>query len=469
MKQFDELPEDVLLEIFDFYMIDDRRGFLSESPKIKKSTDAWQTLIHVCRLWRALVLGSPRRLGLQLLCTPDTPIDTLDIWPAFLPLIVWGNMAFYSGTYNILGALGQRNRVCKVALFGLARLELEDVLAAMQVPFPELTHLVLHLYGVSPVIPDSFLGGSAPRLEHFELSRIPFPALPKLLLSANHLVQLHVFHIFRSGYIAPEAMVYLFSHLSSLSTLIIEFEYRPDGERRILPPPKRSILPALHEFQFGGVVEYLEELVTCIDTPQLDQFRITFISQIDSNTPRLAQFINRTPTLRARDEAHVHFHNWTAALKLRNRTSTFDDLRISVSCRGLGWQLSSIGQVCNSSLDPLSTVEDLYIDHRHWANDAIENALWLDLLVPFTAVENLYLSKIFAQGIAAALQELVGGGIAEVLPSLRNIFVEGLEPSGPFQENIGQFVAARRQLSDHPVAISLWNKNPESMMQEVDD
>jgi hypothetical protein len=82
----------------------------------------------------------------------------------------------------------------------------------------------------------------------------------------------------------------------------------------------------------------------------------------------------------------------------------------------------------------------------------------LDLLLPFTAVKNLYLSKEFAPGIAAALQELVGGRITEVLPSLQNIFVEGLEPSGPFQENIGQFVAAR-QLSGHPIAISVWDKD----------
>jgi hypothetical protein len=38
------------------------------------------------------------------------------------------------------------------------------------------------------------------------------------------------------------------------------------------------------------------------------------------------------------------------------------------------WQLSSIKQVCNSSLHPLSTVEDLYIKHRYsqpvWKNDA---------------------------------------------------------------------------------------------------
>jgi hypothetical protein len=78
------------------------------------------------------------------------------------------------------------------------------------------------------------------------------------------------------------------------------------------------------------------------------------------------------------------------------------------------------------------------------------NTLWWQLFLPFTAVKDLYISKQFAPGIAAALQELVGGTITEVLPGLQNIFVESLEPSGPFQENIGQFVAVR-QLSGHPL------------------
>jgi len=105
-------------------------------------------------------------------------------------------------------------------------------------------------------------------------------------------------------------------------------------------------------------------------------------------------------------------------------------------------------------------VEDLYIEHQYsqlvWKSDAIENTLWLELLPPFTAVKNLYLAEEFAPGIAAALEELVGGRITEVLPSLQNIFIQELKPQGPFREHIEQFVAAR-QLSGHPVAISVWN------------
>ena len=466
MKRIDVLPDDVLLEIYDFYMIMDLKIPVGEKTRV----DAWQSLVHVCQRWRSLVLESRRRLNLQLYCTPETPArDKLNVWPA-LPLIVGGGIDMLSsGTDNIIAALGQTNRVCKVDLCIFVDGQLERVLASMQVPLPELTDLWLRLCDIYldqvPVIPDSFMGGSAPRLRSFALDRIPFPGLPKLLSSATHLVNLDLSHIPHSGYISPKAMTALLSVLSSLETFILQFQSprsRPDWESPSLPPRKRSILPALTSLVFKGVTEYLEELVIGIDTPQLDFLTITFFNQIDFDTPRLAQFINCTPTLRVLDKAHVRFGDDFVHVGLSVSSPT-RNLMIAISCREPDWQLSFIEQVCNSFLDPLSTVEVLYIEHRYsrpvWKNDVIENTLWLRLLLPFTAVKNLYLSKEFAPGIVAALQELVGGRITEVLPSLQNIFVEELEPSGSFQENIGGFVAARR-LSGHPIAISDWDKDP---------
>ena len=152
----------------------------------------------------------------------------------------------------------------------------------MQLPFPELADLQLFSDDETPpVILDSFLGGSAPRLQYFLLSGIPFPELPKLLLSANHLVYLELIDIPHSGYISPEAMVALLCALSSLDSLSLEFQSHqslPEWEIRSLPPPKRSILPALDQFRFKGITEYLEELVTFIDAPKLNLFYITFFN-----------------------------------------------------------------------------------------------------------------------------------------------------------------------------------------------
>src|SRR6266852_1607701 len=102
MKRIDVLPDEVLLEIFDFYTIMKPSGGTG-----KMVVEAWQSLAHVCRRWRSLVFRSPRRLNLQLYCTPKTPAkDTLDLWPA-LPLIVWGLMSSSSSMDNITVALGQ--------------------------------------------------------------------------------------------------------------------------------------------------------------------------------------------------------------------------------------------------------------------------------------------------------------------------------------------------------------------------
>ena len=55
VKRIDVLPDDILLEIFDFYVSDLWYGD-------KRRREEWQILVHVCRRWRGLVLGSPRRL-----------------------------------------------------------------------------------------------------------------------------------------------------------------------------------------------------------------------------------------------------------------------------------------------------------------------------------------------------------------------------------------------------------------------
>jgi hypothetical protein len=100
---------------------------------------------------------------------------------------------------NIIAALEHNDRVCHIELI-LAELLLEYFTnsSAILEPFPELTFLHLgnldrHLYGeLEPILPNLFLGGSAPQLESLHLDRVSFPGLPNLLLSTTHLVNLHL-------------------------------------------------------------------------------------------------------------------------------------------------------------------------------------------------------------------------------------------------------------------------------------
>ncbi|KAN0106971.1 hypothetical protein V8E52_010639, partial [Russula decolorans] len=208
------------------------------------------------------------------------------------------------------------------------------------------------------------------------------------------------------------------SMLTSLNTLRLEFESPqscPDQENRRSPPPTRSILPTLTMFLFKGVYEYLEDLVSWIDSPRLYQLSTTFFNDIDFNTPELNQFINRTPTLGAHDEARLIFHSREAQVRLLPFQTGPSDQRmveVKILCLVSDWQLSSLAQICTLSLHLFLTMENLYIHEDLYAppnwKDGIENTEWLDLLLPFTAVKNLYLSKQFSSRIAPALQELTG-------------------------------------------------------------
>jgi hypothetical protein len=201
--------------------------------------------------------------------------------------------------------------------------------------------------------------------------------------------------------------------------------------------------------------------VAWIDAPILNNLTITLFHQLIFDTPRLTQFINRTPKFKAQDEALMVFSDWDVWVTF---PETFDGaaLELAISCSRPDWQLSSLAQVCGSSFPRalIPAVEHLYIledrsPRLRWQDD-IESSQWLELLDPFISVKSLYISQKFAPRIAPALQELVGERAIEVLPTLQTLFLETL-PSGLVREAIGEFVAAR-QLASRPIAVSRWER-----------
>ncbi len=450
------LPDDVLLEIFDFYVYE-------------TDHDRWHTLVHVCRRWRYVVFASPRRLHLRLLCTPNRSVkEMLDIWPE-LPIIIWdddwyGHPKTVENVENVISAIELKDRVSWIDLH-VSCSDMERFSAVMQDPFPALTHLILRVHDeMAPIISDSFLGGLAPRLQRLTLKRIPFPALLNLLLSATDLVILDLRKIPHSGYISPEAMVTGLSALTRLDQLTIRFQSplsRPAKASRRPPHLTRTVLPALTHLEFRGVTEYLEDLVARIDAPLLVEVWIKFFNQLVFNLLELTKFLCRTETFTVINQAMVNFDEQFPNVDFSSRTETFNEtpLSLTISCRVLDWQLSSLSQVCNSTLLALSTVE--YLNLYHGISDAyprlveddMENTQWLELLHPFSNVKDLHLSEEVLTCIAPALQELTGDRVIEVLPALQNIFIDGSDHKPePVPEAVWKFVG-QRQLSDCPVAI----------------
>jgi hypothetical protein len=478
MILIDELSDAILLEIFASYV--DQSQLTKRSTK--RTIEAWQTLVHVCRRWRSIVFASPHRLNLQLVVAPETPaIDTLDIWPAF-PLVVKGYVS-ETRLDNIIAVLQLNgNRVCQIDLDGLTKPQLDEISSVTLGQLPELRDLKLggH-YGVMSFDSKLFLGGSVPpRLQSLSLDRIPLLRLPKLLSSASQLVHLRLSGFPISRNTSPKTLATALSALTRLQSLDLTFRpprSRPRWTKICLQPSStRFVLPALTQFRYLGVHKYLEDLVSRIDAPQLNESELSFFEdkelfeEVDLDTPQFAQFIDRAPTLKARDEAHVHLRGFDATIRIpllsSGQSSSFRELTVDIADGEADWKLSSLGAVCASFSPFLSTVENLYIKEDEYWQEAfyyfLESWRWLDVLRPFTAVKNLYLPGTSTRDVMSALQVVAERGLRGVLPMLENIFLDSTEVSGRVLIAIGLFEAVRRDTS-HPVTLFIsdegWDRN----------
>jgi hypothetical protein len=450
------LPDDVLLCIF--YLVRpeyDRLWHLSW----------WQPLVHVCRRWRGIVFASPNFLELRLVCDPWIRAGLTAIWPP-IPIIIWnlGNDADRAmpEDYDFDAAIVHPNRVCEIHL-QFASSQLQQLASAMEKPFTALVHLALETFPDSPpalILPDGFLGGSAPRLQSLELNRIPFPALPSLL-SATDLVSLTLQDIPRSGYISPEVFVAHLTMLTNLESLNIDFESFLSPPSRRPPLSTRTVFPSLICFQFRGISNYLEDLVSRIDAPLLESISITFCHLLISNIPHLAQFIRRTTRIQTLREAHVDFNHYYLVVQSLPLPLIRDKKSGSIiSCVGTDWRVSSLVQFLTSLFPSIFMAEHLYIHGTASSlpQDDVEDMQLLEFSLAFATVKNIYVPVEFAEWFAPILQEHVGETATDVaaLPSLESLCLEDLQPSEPLREALGQFVAAR-QLIGHPVAISYRN------------
>jgi hypothetical protein len=465
----DMLPDNVLLEIFDFYRED--TTFCIDEGMI--FTWRWKALIHVCRRWRCVIFGSPRRLDLRVVCTDSTPTMTLlDVWPPFPISIASGAEVNEKSVENIIAAVEHgHDRISHFSIEFITGPALGKLAAAMQQPLPTLKHFRLTSYDDAvPVLPEKFLGGSAPLLETFISRGIPLPTLPKTVLSFTHLQYLHInnINIPHSGYISPNAMVACLPALPNLDHLYIAFR---SGPPQITPPPRsRIVLPALIRLFFCGVCEYLEDFVAQIDTPLLNHLDVTFFMDdlaffMDPSfdIPQFRNFIGRAERLKPLDQATMSFDN--RAIWISDTEGFPQRFRLEVQVERPDWQLSSMVQIFGQQLRLLSHVEQLEISHPYYATIEwidnpymlVDTSLWLELFHLFIALRRLYVSKELVAPVAATLQQLTEGRTMEVLPALHSLFLEGLEPPGPVPEGIKLFVAAR-QLSDQPVAVQGWKR-----------
>jgi hypothetical protein len=382
--------------------------------------------------------------------------EMLHVWPS-LPLLIW--MDTQCEMSQAITALEQHDRVHRLIGY-VTSFEAEGLPTVMLEPFPALTHLSLRsAFGRPMVLPDMFLGGSAPRLQYLRLEGLPFPTLPKLLLSTSDLVHLHLLQLPTYGCISPDAMATSLSALTRLKYFSIVFQrwdiHPPQGTPH--PPPQtRAVLPSLTGFRFEGVSEYLDDLVALIDAPHLQSVSIEFfVDRPNFQIGQLPRFLSHAGMLRSFGHAKVLFTRFSIDTKLYSRGAKHlcQYLKLEFPGDELGPQVLTLVQMYSRLSSLLSSVEqlDIFSDDFCSISD-LDNTQLLELLQPFTAVRTLRLSYRGQCLIRRALRELTVETATSALPSLNYIHLEAYHPYELEHKAVDHFVTAR-QHSGHPVAI----------------
>ncbi|KAH9080186.1 hypothetical protein EDB83DRAFT_953325 [Lactarius deliciosus] len=460
------LPDDILLEIFAFCLHDPHNSLDSI-----RHMRVWLRLVHVCQRWRRIIYASPRHLDLHICCSNEMPfknrnLKNLSLWRDFPLTIVFD---IPEGEDDLIAALGYPARVRSINILTKCP-DVFEVVKVMRVPFPALTHLelsapedndydpeVLHL-------PDEFLGGSAPCLQHLCLENISFPGLPTLLLSARNLVSLQLDSVPPTysdyGHISPEEMVNSLAVLTKLRILSIrrypsepssvtsdEHRWRPD-------PPILAVLPALTEFEFGRDFEYLEDLVAQIDAPQVEDVRIGYSMQ-EVQTRQLSQFIDRSNLKRAQfRRVQVTFYPDSAYIELDLPQGECVHAKFFIEMilgdapivSPVRYVVPVLGQLVamNSSVGHLQVSFWTSTIPRQVRKNLLKSK-WLPLLRLFSAVEVLEVSGGLEGCIASALEDTTE---ETLLPALQLLWLEDDNCNKP-----KRFLSSR-QRSDRPVTIA---------------
>ncbi|KAN0135580.1 hypothetical protein V8E53_006471 [Lactarius tabidus] len=446
------LPDDVLLDIFDFCRQDPNfTWFLVWGP---------HGLVHVCQRWRRLVFGSPRRLELQLPCTRGTPVkQILGCWPPLPVTIFFSDINGFipDDEDSLFAALKPPNRA----------------VMAMQHQFPALTHLALEWDDDDyPTLPSGFLGGSAPYLQYMHLNGVPFTELLILLSSTSDLVHLYLNDIPQDGHISTEALVTCLAALPRFEPLHIGCEFVTFHPDQIRPPPvTRTLLPALHCFEFWGDGKYMAGLVYRIDCPRLNQIHIKYSRwPLDFQLAQLFQFIDRSedPMLTLIKHTYVSISHHQVYLEMHPvhlRTGSCLDrglITVLTQYPDIDSEPSYLIQLFGQPSALFSRVAHLKL-FRHRAND-YQGDEWLHVLRRFSALRTLEVSGKLTEDIAYTLERIAEEMDADVLPVLDSIHI-GDQPVSCIEK----FLAVRR-LSGRPVTIvetrAEFNERVESYVSE---
>ena len=290
------LPEELLLEIFDYY----RRSFCTRSTYLRdwNSKNGWFKLAHVCHRWRIVILASPSRLELRIYFAHDTPARAVVLeCLSHLPIVVnYRGTTWTAGTpQRFVSALRFPDRVCAIA-YAQPRGTFSVISKALDSPFPALLSLDVDQgnYPDPISLPTSFMS-SVRSLQHLRLNGARLPSLLPLFSAARALTRLvlNVDKVFCPG---PEASLLThlqhMPHLRLLDVTVLDFDFAPG---HIENSSTTVLLPKLTDFRFFGARPQTELFVAGLVTPSLQGLHIFGIHLFVAESPtyQIANYVSK--------------------------------------------------------------------------------------------------------------------------------------------------------------------------------
>jgi hypothetical protein len=362
------------------------------------------------------------------------------------------------GEEGALYALKQRERIRRIRL-SMPTSNLQKLVAAIDEEYPILEYLVILFQSEEHdrilVLPETL---QAPHLCHLALIGFTVPIGSRLLTISVGLVTLFLGMAHPSTYFHPNALLRWLLFMPQLQVLAIGFSSpipNRDVDRRLIHTPINPVtLPNLHFFWFRGVSSYLEAFVPWITTPRLRKLEIAFFNQLTFSVPSLLQFMNTAENLKLESANFVFsYENVDVEVYPRDEAETYA-LSMTVLCRHLDWQVSSVAQISNSLSQMFSAVEHLTLEHSvrtlsSEEHDVVDRIEWHKFLRTFSNVKTLRITKGLVEELSRSLQ-LEGGELAlELLPELQELTYSG---SGEAGDAFTSFIDAR-QNAGRPVTV----------------
>ncbi|KAH8982105.1 hypothetical protein EDB92DRAFT_1895490 [Lactarius akahatsu] len=443
------LNDDVLLNIFDWYRLhnttDEDQGWNLERW--------WYKPIHVCQKWRHLILSSPTRLDLHLVCTYGIPVEAMLSHSPPLPIIIFypeiTGKTSAADEEGALFALQQRERVRRIQVTATTTI-LCNLFKAMDNEFPMLERLALHSSTESRtglMLPEKL---QAPPLRHLTLSNIAFPIKSMLLRQADGLITLRLWNVPASPEFHPTHLVAQLSSMSRLEILMIHF-YTAIPNRKVERRPwsvqsTQIILPGLKILAFRGSSVYLEEILARLSAPLLSMLNVEFFNQFTFDLNDLRKFVHKIGEFKF-CSAEMHFDKDFVSVIVDpdlERDGTYP-LVVQVKCLPLDWQATCAGQICDALKSLLVRVDSLTLgfykdDPASW-QDEIDHSQWHRLLQTFAGVKTLQLTGGLVGDFFRSLKLDEGELPSELLPELRELVSRGW---GHTDDAFTSFISARQ-------------------------